>query len=220
MGRPARSRRKVLATLVGVIASAFVFGFVLFATYATRDVPAAPPRADAIVVLTGGAQRIEAGARLLADDRGARLLISGVNTLNSRDDVYRLTGLTDQAKFECCVDLGYTALDTVGNAEEAMRWSTARGYRSLIVVTASYHMPRSLAELSRFLPGTKLIAYPVLPRTWQREPWYLSPQAIRVLVFEYLKYMPAAARVAAVRLLHPAPTTVTAAGRDPRDAGH
>jgi len=216
MERPARSRRKLLATLLGVSASAFLFGFVLFATYATRDVPAAPPRADAIVVLTGGAQRIEAGARLLDGGYGARLLISGVNTVNSRDDVYRLTGLSDPAKFACCVDLGYTALDTVGNAEEAMRWSTARGYRSLIVVTASYHMPRSLAELSRFLPGVKLVAYPVLPRTWQREPWYLSPHATRVLVFEYLKYMPAVVRVAAVRLLHPIAPTITAAGHDAR----
>jgi uncharacterized SAM-binding protein YcdF (DUF218 family) len=218
MERPARPRRQVLATVLGVSASAFVFGFVLFATYATRDVPVAPPRADAIVVLTGGAQRIEAGARLLDRGYGARLLISGVNTLNSREDVYRLTGLSDPSKFACCVDLGYTALDTVGNAEEAMRWATTRGYRSLIVVTASYHMPRSLAELSRFLPDTKLIAYPVLPRTWQREPWYLSPQAIRVLVFEYLKYMPAAVRVAAVRLLHSGSPMVTAAGHDTK--GH
>lgn len=188
-----RPRHRLLAGVLGVGASLFVFGFVLFTTAATRDEPTDPPTADAIVVLTGGAHRIEEGARLLLKGLGQRLLISGVNRRNSKDDVFRLTGL-DARLFDYCVDLGYAALDTVGNADEAMQWSSQRGYKSLIIVTASYHMPRSLAEMARTLPNTRLIPYPVMPKSWRASPWYLSPSAARVLVAEYLKFLPAAAR--------------------------
>jgi len=193
MGAAAAGKFRRSTAVVGLGASLFVFGFILFTTAATRDEPTDPPVADAIVVLTGGAHRIEEGTRLLAKGRGKRLLISGVNRRNSKDDVLRLTGLGSEL-FACCVDLGYQALDTVGNADEAMRWSTERRYESLIIVTASYHMPRSLAEMARALPETRLIPYPVLPKSWRSSPWYLSPGAARVLVAEYLKFIPAMAR--------------------------
>ena len=187
-----------LAVALGLGASAFVLGFVLFTASATRDVPARPAPADAIVVLTGGGQRIEEAARLLANGYGKRLLISGVNHRSSREDVQRLTRLDSQL-FRCCVDLGYSALDTAGNAEEAMRWSEDQRYTSLIVVTASYHMPRSLAEIARALPGVRLVPYPVRPKSWRADPWYLNWSAWRVLVAEYLKFIPSAARLAVNR---------------------
>ena len=189
-----------LAVGIGLTASAFVLGFLLFTASATRDVPARPAKADAIVVLTGGGQRIEEAARLLAQGYGKRLLISGVNHRSSRDDVQRLTGL-DNRLFGCCVDLGYTALDTAGNADETMRWSGDQRFTSLIIVTASYHMPRSLAEIARALPGTRLVPYPVRPKSWRADPWYLNWSAWRVLVAEYLKFIPSAARLAVNRAI-------------------
>ena len=63
----------------------------------------------------------------------------------------RLLGL-DKQLFNCCVDLGYEALDTVGNADETRTWARSNGYTRLIVVTSRYHMPRSLAELALAMP--------------------------------------------------------------------
>ena len=114
----------------------------------------------------------------------------------------KLSGL-DEPDFDCCVDLGYAALDTIGNADETRAWAEARNYESLIVVTASYHMPRSLAELARVLPGTKLIAHPVMPKSFRQEVWWLHVRTTRTLVSEYLKFLPSAARYGVARLLGP-----------------
>jgi uncharacterized SAM-binding protein YcdF (DUF218 family) len=190
--------RDAIVGLAGLLVAVAVLGFILFATAATRDVPPNPQRADGIVVLTGGAQRIEEGARLLEDGSSRRMLISGVNRALSREDVHKLTGLGHDL-FACCVDVGYLALDTTGNAEEAKAWSRHHGFTSLIVVTASYHMPRSLIELSRVLPDTRLIPYPVLPKKWRQAPWYLDPLAARLLAAEYLKFVPAYLRASVRR---------------------
>ncbi len=178
------------------------FGFVMFASSVMREPVESDFKADGIVVLTGGQSRITEGSRLLKLGRGERLLISGVNNQTRQEDLQRLTGL-DEKKFNCCVDLGYTALDTIGNASEARTWAEARQYDSLIVVTSNYHMPRSLVELGRVLPNTKLIPHPVKPKTFQTEAWWLSPLTTRNLVAEYLKFLPSAARFAFARALRP-----------------
>jgi uncharacterized SAM-binding protein YcdF (DUF218 family) len=182
------------AVLVGL----FALGFLLFALIVTQEPSGSEASADGIVVLTGGDHRILEGARLLRLGRARRLLISGVNARTSREDIQRLTGLSE-AGFECCVDLGYRARDTVGNAEEARAWASERRYASLIVVTSSYHMPRSLAELSLALPRVDLIPHPVGARSGKT--WWLSPGIARVLISEYVKFLPAAARAATARLV-------------------
>ncbi len=103
------------------------------------------------MVLTGESRRIAEGARLLNEGRAERMLISGVYRRTGKRALMSISGLPEQ-KFDCCVDIGYTALDTAGNADEARAWAAQRRYATLIVVTASYHMPRSLAELSLALP--------------------------------------------------------------------
>ena len=100
---------------------AFGAGFVAFARAVASYVPDASPRADAIVVLTGGELRLMAGARLLKDGRGARLLISGVNPQTSREDLRRLSGLPPRL-FSSRVDIDYAAHTTSGNADETRTW--------------------------------------------------------------------------------------------------
>lgn len=178
-------------------------GFVVFAMTVMREPQTAAEKADGIIVLTGGQLRIQEGARLLNRGYGQRLLISGVNTQTGQSDLLRLSRL-DKEKFNCCVDLGYTALDTIGNATEAKTWAEAHRYRSLIVVTSNYHMPRTLVELSRVMPaGTKLIPHTVIPRTFSTDAWWLSPLTARNLVAEYLKFLPSAARFAFHQALTP-----------------
>ncbi len=193
---------KLLVGMIGLGGAGLFFGFVVFATTVMREPQVADPTtsADGIVVLTGGELRLSAGSRLLKQNRGKRLLISGVNPRTTKKALFSILGL-EAGKFGCCVDLGYEALNTLGNAEETSRWARDKNFRSLIIVTSSYHMPRSLVELTRRMPDTELIAYPVMPAQFRSTVWWLNPLAARVILSEYLKYLPAAARLAATRYL-------------------
>lgn len=190
---------KWLIGLLAIGAGLVGCGFVLFASIVMREPASKTETADAIVVLTGGEARIGEAARLLRQGRADRLLITGVNPMTGSRDIGNLSGLTPD-ELACCVDLGYEALNTKGNAEETAGWIRARGYDSLIVVTASYHMPRSLLELSRELPHVKLIAHRVMPQSLQRQDWWLHAGTARILLSEYIKLFPAAARLAAARV--------------------
>lgn len=190
------AQRRVLVGLTGVAAWLLVLGFMVFAARVMREPIPSEARADGIVVLTGTESRILAGARLLRDGRAGRLLISGVNRQTTRADVLKLTGLAG-TPYENSIDLGYEALDTIGNADEARAWAEGQGYKSLIVVTSSYHMPRSLTELRLVMPKADLVAHPVLPKGARPDVWWLHARTTRVLISEYLKYIPAAARLTA-----------------------
>lgn len=195
-----KSVSRTLVAVAALAAAALVFGFVLFATAVTRDRAEQTDKADGIVVLTGGETRIQAGAQLLVEGRAKRLLISGVNRRVGREEVKRIAGLKNDL-FTCCVDLGYEALDTVGNADETRTWANSNGYTRLIVVTSSYHMPRSLAELALAMPNVDLIPYTVTPKSFPEGGWWLHVATTRLLLSEYLKYLPAAARLATQRII-------------------
>jgi uncharacterized SAM-binding protein YcdF (DUF218 family) len=191
---------RAIVVLLALAAGTLAFGFVLFAVMVTREDVSGWDKADGIVVLTGGENRMEAGAKLLSEGRGKRLLISGVNRKVTREEMQRLLGL-DAQTFNCCVDLGYEALDTVGNADETRTWANTNGYTKLIVVTSRYHMPRSLAELGLAMPGVKLSPFAVTPKRFPDAAWWLHAATTRVLLSEYLKYLPAIARLTAQRVM-------------------
>lgn len=202
--------RRTMIAASGVALWLLALGFVMFSTAVMRTQKPSLAKADGIVVLTGGENRVAEGAKLLLEGRAQRMLISGVNTMARRNEVRVLSGLP-KATFDCCVDLGYVALNTIGNAEETRVWAEAKGYDSLIVVTASYHMPRSFAELSRVMPNIELIAHPVVPKAFRQQPWWLHTRTTRTLVAEYLKFLPSAARYGVARLLWPFDTSSIAA---------
>ena len=143
-------------------------------------------------MLTGGASRIEDAIDLLASDRGQRLLISGVNPMTSEREIARLRPEHEKI-IACCVDLDRTAVNTITNATETRRWVMDRGFKSLIVVTSSYHMPRAMAELSHQLPNTYLIEFPVISDQLKAG-WSHGP-TLRLLFTEYVKYVVAVARI-------------------------
>jgi uncharacterized SAM-binding protein YcdF (DUF218 family) len=190
---------KYLAGAVAIALLAFLGGFVVFANSISHYAPAGGLQADGIVVLTGGEHRLSEAARLLAEGRGTRLLISGVNRATTRHDLHRKSGLSP-AMFER-VDVGYAAHDTSGNAEETKAWAAAHGFSRLIIVTSSYHMPRSLTEIGRAMPETALIPYPVVSANFRTERWWMHGATARLLLFEYVKFLPSAARFCVARLL-------------------
>lgn len=198
--RQSGSRLTRWAARTLVLAAAILFGgFVWFAVTVDSGRPDAPS-ADGIVALTGGESRLDAAVALLEQGAGERLLISGVDPGTTRDDIRALFARTPRS-FDCCVDLGWTAKDTVGNAAEAAAWTREKGYRSLIVVTAHYHMPRALLELSAALPGVALIPYPVAPETVRLDSWWSDPATLKLLAGEYVKYLASLARLSANRAL-------------------
>ncbi|BCG92642.1 hypothetical protein MesoLj131a_15060 [Mesorhizobium sp. 131-2-1] len=185
---------RICAFSVLALAALFAGGFGWFAsTVSHMTTPANPARADAIIVLTGGQSRLDAAMDLLASGKGERLLISGVHPSASRRQLQAATG-GDKALFSCCVDIDRAALDTIGNAEESAKWVESHAYGSVILVTNNYHMPRSLLEMGRLLHGAKLEPYPVVNTNLGNGGWLTKPEALRVLLTEYSKYVLALAR--------------------------
>lgn len=192
--------KQIMAWMAALAGAAVLLGFLVFANSTTREPSGAAPRAAAIVALTGGGQRIRVAGRLLRDRQAGRLLISGVNRIVSRAQLRRLLDI-DTDLFSCCVDVDYAAQNTRGNAIETRKWAEKHEFDSLIVVTSSYHMPRSLTELGHLLPGVDLVAYPVVPDRLRVAPWWLSRQNVLLLGSEYLKFLPSAAQYGIGRLL-------------------
>jgi uncharacterized SAM-binding protein YcdF (DUF218 family) len=185
---------RMLLRALCVVGVVIVGGFVWFLAQLQSD--EAPPKnpADGIVVLTGGSSRVADAVDLLASGYGKRLLISGVHWSNSAGEISR--SLRDNKSWlACCVDLDYSAVDTRGNATETRRWAQERGFRSLIVVTSNYHMPRAIVEFSHSMPDVLLIPFPVIGEKWRDEPWWSSGKAARLLVTEYAKFLAAGVRV-------------------------
>lgn len=189
-GRPRRRPRLSRLAIAAAIAAALAWGagFVWFTESIPRAVKKPHEVTDAIVVLTGGAGRLVAGLELLAEGRAAKLFVSGVYR---GVDVAEILRVFRQAPedLECCVELGHGAADTRGNAHETARWMTREGLSSLRLVTASYHMPRSLAEFRRAMPGVRLIAHPVFPAHVRVELWWRWPGTAALLAGEYSKFL-------------------------------
>lgn len=193
--RRGRLRRFIRVTLLlcMVIIGAVFGGFLWFADSVASMRPPSATKADGIIVLTGGYLRIDQAVGLLRDGVGKRLLISGVNPSTTRAQIRKMTQSSADL-FACCVDMGYQAVDTIGNASEAAKWIKDRGYASIVVVTNNYHMHRSLHELRSSSPNTRFIAYPVINSDLARTNWFANPDVVRTMIAEYIKFVAAATR--------------------------
>ena len=129
-----------------------------------------------------------AAMRLLEAGKAERMLVSGVNREASREDI-RDVSKAVRRLYDCCVDLGFEAANTRGNARETAEWAAARGFDSLIIVTADYHMPRAMLELGATLPDAELQAYPVPTPQFQARDWWRTSAGARLMTMEYLKYL-------------------------------
>ncbi len=176
---------------IGVIVLLWALGLVLFADRVVESTPAAEPDqpADAVVVLTGASDaRLREGMRLLELRKGARMLISGVNPEVKRGELLKLTEGSKRL-YDCCVDLGFQAENTVGNAREIADWARAHDFYTLIVVTSDYHMPRALLEIKADLPEAKLVPFPVATPDLDARGWWKSPKGAKLILIEYDKYL-------------------------------
>jgi uncharacterized SAM-binding protein YcdF (DUF218 family) len=198
--KPKRRWRRVLIP-VGLLAVTWVVGLFVF----VDRIPAVAGdqdgdlRTDAIVVLTGGRGRVELGTALLARSAAQRMLISGVAPNVAPRDVIPATRL-ESAILECCVTLGRAARNTRENAVETAGWVATNGIASLRLVTADFHMPRSLLEFHSRLPDTTIVPEPVKSENVHLSRWWLWPGTAFLLAGEYNKYLAARVRVMAARI--------------------
>jgi uncharacterized SAM-binding protein YcdF (DUF218 family) len=185
---------KGLAVLL-VIALIWAAGLGAFGMRVANSTPADdPPNADGIVALTGAASvRIEAAVQLLEHGKAQRLLVSGVNPDVTRPELQAVAHDFGRA-FNCCVDLGFHAANTQGNARETANWVAYHNYKSLIVVTSDYHIPRAMLELHAAMPGVKLYPYPVADSGLDAHHWWRTGESARRMALEYCKYLAILAR--------------------------
>ena len=203
---------RLLAALL-VIGLIWTAGLFAFADRVSRLTPAPlPAAADGVVVLTGAGSnaRLDAGMAVLEAGLARRLLVSGVNREASREDI-RLVSKAARRLYDCCVDLGFTAADTLGNARETAEWARTMRFRSLIIVTADYHMPRAMLELRTALPDLKLQPYAAATPALDARRWRQTRGGARLMIREYSKYMTVLARET-IRSLKP---TGNALRKDP-----
>jgi uncharacterized SAM-binding protein YcdF (DUF218 family) len=197
MTRRRRRRAGLLGWSALVLLIGWAAGFVWFIRVADRTEPA-PPRADGIVALTGGADRVETALRLLATDRARWLLVSGLGPGPDLATLARRAGV-DTAPLVPRIELGRQATSTRGNANETAAWVRAKDIHSLIVVTAWYHMPRAMTELGRAMPGVLLYSAPVEPEGSHQPGLAMA----RLLAEEYTKYLAARLDLTALLPEHP-----------------
>jgi uncharacterized SAM-binding protein YcdF (DUF218 family) len=173
-------------TAIFLVALAYGLSFLAFVSF-LPPTPTTIPQADGIVALTGGGDRLDAAAYLFDKGVGKRLLISGAAEATTKDMVK--TMVHGGPRFDCCADIGYAAQDTNGNAAEAADWAHANNFKSLVIVTARYHMPRALNEFGRAMPNVRLEPYAVDQGSIDLSGWWRHPQTTLLLNREYVKYL-------------------------------
>ncbi len=180
----------VKRVLIGcLIAAAFwTAGLCRFASLVNRPPRDTDTKTDAIVALTGGTERVAAAVDLLKRGAADKLLISGVNR---KVDWLKLAETIDDLPENLGekITLGHVACNTRENALESKEWLNRNGFKSVRLVTASYHMPRSLSEFRNVLDGVEIIPHPVFPQTVKHAEWWKWPGTFALITSEYTKYL-------------------------------
>ncbi|MDO1557909.1 YdcF family protein [Brevundimonas sp. 2R-24] len=179
-----------LLAAIGIVILLWAAGLLAFAGRVQTLADTAEPvlAADGIVALTGASEaRINTAMDLLGQGKARRLLVSGVNREVRREELREVLPGSNRL-YDCCVDLGFEAETTVGNAQEVAAWTRAKSFHSVIVVTSDYHMPRALLEIRGAAPGLTLTPYAVRTESLD-ENWWRSGKGLRIMALEYCKYL-------------------------------
>ena len=141
---------------------------------------------DAIVVLTGGRNRIAEAVRLMNNNMAEHMFISGVEKHTTMGDIADKLGNSINTPEK--IELGYEAKNTIGNAKEIKKWLVKNNINSVRLITSNYHTPRSMAELETYHLPLKIIASPVYSDKVATY-WWQSWGTFKLIFGEYNKYL-------------------------------
>lgn len=179
-----------LLVALSVAVAVWLIGLIRFVATLPDDVADARTRTDAIVILTGGSDRLATGFRLLQQDLAHRVFVSGVPETVSVDRLLEQVGLADfPIPLRSRITLGRRATNTVQNAKETADWCSEEGIRSIRLVTAAYHMKRSILEFQRVMPQVQIIVHPVFPEAVKQGQWWKYPGTLLLMAREYSKFL-------------------------------
>ena len=148
--------RILFNTLLALILLVWMAGYFLFLTNVLGQAPdhaRAAEKTGAIIVLTGGNNRVQTGLDLFSDGLSQQLFITGVNASVKKEDITEIE--------ECCITLGHEATTTLENAYETKQWLRENEIQSIRLVTSPYHMLRALREFNNVISGVEIIPHPV-----------------------------------------------------------
>lgn len=167
-------------------------GFAFFAyTITSYKEPAIDDKLEptmAVVVLTGGSERLMAGFEILKAGKAKKLFISGVYPGVKPSTLLANVNMPKELE-QCCIELGHQAGNTIGNADETAAYMRRQNLNSMRLVTANYHMPRSMLLLQRRMPDITIIPHPVDPDNAGVSSWWRHGKTASLMVMEYCKYL-------------------------------
>lgn len=189
-----KSSLRIVTLALCLLILSYAGGLVTFVSFLPKAVDSPQVKTDALIVLTGGSDRLNQGLDLLAKGMADKLFVSGVY---HGVDVDELLSLAQERPddLSCCITLGYEAEDTRSNALETADWVASEGVRSIRLITAVYHMPRSLLEFNKVMPDLQILAHPVFPERFKLEDWWRWPGSASLLFSEYNKFLAAKLRI-------------------------
>jgi uncharacterized SAM-binding protein YcdF (DUF218 family) len=185
------SSKRNWTVIIGIVGAGFLFWFAgLFAFLQSipNKIENTTTVTDTIIVLTGGSLRLQTGLNLLQKGNADKLFISGVHRGVDVEQLLQLARQSPTAT-DCCIFLGHEADDTAGNAKETAVWMDKHGYHSIRLVTAAYHMPRSIIEFRHAMPNIMIVLHPVFPEQVKLDKWWMWPGTTGLILGEYSKYL-------------------------------
>jgi len=180
--------RKWILPFLFLSAVLWTGGLIWFASLANRAPKDVATITEALIVLTGGTERVAAAVDLLKQEKAEKLLISGVN---KKVDWVLLAQTINELPEQLAdkITLGHVACNTRQNALESKDWLERNRFQSVRLVTASYHMPRSLSEFKNVMPNMKIIPHPIFPQTVKHDEWWKWPGTFALITSEYMKFL-------------------------------
>lgn len=166
----------MLRRFVSSVLLIWLLGFIAFCLLLGR--PAGAEKTDAVVVLTGGAGRVDRGLEVLRRGWAPLLFVSGVGH-DVKPGEFAAQFKVSPQQMACCVALGFAATDTEGNGRETAQWMREHKVARIRLVTSDWHMRRAVFELRHAMPSGVTIVEDAVP----------TQPNIRMLFVEYHKFI-------------------------------
>lgn len=150
----------IVRSTIAAVVLLWALGFLAFAALLPQ--PAGDTTTDAVIVPTGGPGRIAQGLAVLDAGRATKMLVTGVDPEVTPEE-FAAEFKVDEAVMDCCVTLGFRAVDTRTNATETAAWVETNKVTSLRLVTTDWHMRRAAGEIGRALPSSVRVVRDAVP---------------------------------------------------------